>query len=132
VNARQPHDPPFSNVVRGQRALAESFFGSIKGELLDVQSWPAHAGARRAVTEYVGWYNGTRLLSSLGYLSHAISPVRQSGQPHPVRVAAAVPAPGRFYPSTAAFAGNRRTRSRHYDGKAARLCWRAASCDRTK
>ncbi len=47
-------------------ALAESFFGSIKGELLDLQPWPTHAGARRAVTEYIGWYNGTRLHSTLG------------------------------------------------------------------
>jgi len=52
-------------------ALAESFFGSIKGELLDLQPWPTHAGARRAVTDYIGWYNGTRLHSSLGYLSPA-------------------------------------------------------------
>jgi len=52
-------------------ALAESFFGSIKGEMLDLQPWPTRAGARRAVTEYIGWYNGTRLHSSLGYLSPA-------------------------------------------------------------
>jgi len=52
-------------------ALAESFFGSIKGELLDLQAWPTRAGVRRAVTEYIGWYNGTRLHSSLGYLSPA-------------------------------------------------------------
>jgi transposase InsO family protein len=52
-------------------ALAESFFGSIKGELLDLQSWPTRAGARRAVVEYVGWYNGTRLHSSLGYQTPA-------------------------------------------------------------
>jgi transposase InsO family protein len=52
-------------------ALAESFFGSIKGELIDLQPWPTRAGARRAVTEYIGWYNGTRLHSSLGYLSPA-------------------------------------------------------------
>jgi putative transposase len=52
-------------------ALAESFFGSIKGELLDLQAWPTQAGARRAVTEYIGWYNGTRLHSTLGYLSPA-------------------------------------------------------------
>jgi putative transposase len=50
-------------------ALAESFFGSIKGELLDLQAWPTRAGVRRAVTQYIGWYNGTRLHSSLGYLS---------------------------------------------------------------
>jgi transposase InsO family protein len=52
-------------------ALAESFFGSIKGELLDLQSWPTRSSARRAVTEYIGWYNGTRLHSTLGYLSPA-------------------------------------------------------------
>ena len=50
-------------------ALAESFFSSIKGELLDLQAWPTRAGARRAVVEYISWYNGTRLHSSLGYLS---------------------------------------------------------------
>jgi len=42
-------------------ALAESFFGSLKGELIDLQAWPTRASARRAVTEYIGWYNGTRL-----------------------------------------------------------------------
>ena len=52
-------------------ALAESFFGSIKGELLDLQAWPTRASARRAVVEYIAWYNGTRLHSSLGYLSPA-------------------------------------------------------------
>jgi transposase InsO family protein len=52
-------------------ALAESFFGSIKGELLDLQPWPTRASARRAVVEYIGWYNGTRLHSTLGYLSPA-------------------------------------------------------------
>jgi transposase InsO family protein len=52
-------------------ALAESFFGSLKGELIDLQVWPARTGARRAVTEYIGWYNGTRLHSTPGYLSPA-------------------------------------------------------------
>ncbi len=52
-------------------ALAESFFGSIKGELIDLQAWPTRTGARRAVTEYIGWYNGTRLHSSLGYQTPA-------------------------------------------------------------
>jgi Integrase core domain len=49
-------------------ALAESFFGSLKGELIDLQAGPTQARARRAVTEYIGWYNATRLHSSLGYL----------------------------------------------------------------
>jgi transposase InsO family protein len=52
-------------------ALAESFFGSIKGELLDLQAWPTRTSARHAVTEYIGWYNGTRLHSSLGYQTPA-------------------------------------------------------------
>jgi transposase InsO family protein len=52
-------------------ALAESFFGSIKGELLDLRPWPTRAGARRAIVEYIAWYNGTRLHSALGYRSPA-------------------------------------------------------------
>ncbi len=48
-------------------ALAESFFGAIKGELLDDRAWPARAAARRAVSEYIAWHNGTRLHSSVGY-----------------------------------------------------------------
>lgn len=42
-------------------ALAESFFSSLKGELIDTRAWPTRAGARRAVVEYIAWYNGTRL-----------------------------------------------------------------------
>ena len=52
-------------------ALAESFFASLKGELIDLQAWPTRAATRRAVVEYIGWYNGTRLHSTLGYLSPA-------------------------------------------------------------
>jgi putative transposase len=52
-------------------ALAESFFASIKGELLDLQPWPTRAMARRAIVEYTAWYNGTRLHSTLGYRSPA-------------------------------------------------------------
>ena len=48
-------------------AAAESFFGSFKGELLDDQTWPTRAAARRVITEYVAWYNGTRPHSELGY-----------------------------------------------------------------
>jgi transposase InsO family protein len=52
-------------------ALSESFFASIKGELLDHQAWPTRALARRAIVEYIAWYNGTRLHSTLGYRSPA-------------------------------------------------------------
>jgi transposase InsO family protein len=52
-------------------ALAESFFASLKGELIDIRPWPTRTAARRAVVEYIGWYNGIRLHSTLGYLSPA-------------------------------------------------------------
>jgi len=52
-------------------ALSESFFASIKGELLDLQPWPTRARARRAIVEYIAWYNGTRLHSTLGYKTPA-------------------------------------------------------------
>jgi transposase InsO family protein len=48
-------------------ALAESFFASLKGECLDARAWPTRKSARRAIVEYIGWFNGTRLHSSLGY-----------------------------------------------------------------
>lgn len=53
-------------------AVAESFFATIKRELIDMQAWPTRAGLRRAVFEYIeGWYNTRRLHSSLGYMSPA-------------------------------------------------------------
>jgi transposase InsO family protein len=52
-------------------ALAESFFASLKGECLDQQAWPTRAAARRATVEYIGWFNGTRLHSALGYMTPA-------------------------------------------------------------
>jgi putative transposase len=53
-------------------AVAESFFATIKRELIDARSWPTRAGLRRAVFEYIeGWYNTRRLHSTLGYLSPA-------------------------------------------------------------
>jgi putative transposase len=48
-------------------ALAESFFASLKGELTDTRAWPTRAAALRAIVEYIG----TRLHSTLGYLSPA-------------------------------------------------------------
>ena len=48
-------------------ALAESFFASLKGECLDQRTWPTRTAARRAIVEYIAWFNGTRLHSALGY-----------------------------------------------------------------
>jgi putative transposase len=53
-------------------AVAESFFATIKRELIDGRAWPTRAGLHRAVFDYIeGWYNTRRLHSSLGYLSPA-------------------------------------------------------------
>jgi putative transposase len=53
-------------------AVAESFFATIKRELIDRRPWPTIAGLRRAVFDWIeGWYNTRRLHSSLGYLSPA-------------------------------------------------------------
>jgi len=49
--------------------VAESFFASLKGELTVTRAWPTRAGTCRAVVEYIAWYNGTRLHSTLGYRS---------------------------------------------------------------
>jgi putative transposase len=53
-------------------AVAESFFATIKRELVDTRSWPTREGLRRAVFDYIeGWYNTKRLHSSLNYCSPA-------------------------------------------------------------
>jgi transposase InsO family protein len=53
-------------------AVAESFFATIKRELIDRRPWPTIAGLHRAVFDWIeGWYNTRRLHSSLGYLSPA-------------------------------------------------------------
>jgi putative transposase len=53
-------------------ALAESFFATIKWELLDTTAWPNRAAARTAIFDFIeGWYNLHRLHSSLGYRSPA-------------------------------------------------------------
>jgi transposase InsO family protein len=48
-------------------ALAESFFASLKGECLDQHTWPSRAAARRAIVDYIAWFNATRLHSALAY-----------------------------------------------------------------
>lgn len=49
-------------------AVAESFFATVKTELIHRQGWPTRAGAQRAVFEYIEvFYNRQRLHSALGY-----------------------------------------------------------------
>jgi putative transposase len=51
-------------------AVAESFFATLRWELLDRHEWHTRAAARSAVFEYIEiWYNRQRRHSSLGYLS---------------------------------------------------------------
>ena len=53
-------------------AVAESFFATIKRELIHRRAWRTISGLRRAVFDWIeGWYNTRRLHSSLGYLSPA-------------------------------------------------------------
>ncbi len=51
-------------------AVAESFFATLKVELLHRQPWPTRAAARLAIFEFVEvWYNRRRRHSTLGYRS---------------------------------------------------------------
>jgi putative transposase len=51
-------------------AVAESFFATIKKELVHRQSWPSRRDLSSAVFEYIeAFYNRQRRHSTLGYLS---------------------------------------------------------------
>ena len=48
-------------------AVAESVFGSLKGEWIDHEHYTGLADARLSVIRYIGFYNGQRRHQSLGY-----------------------------------------------------------------
>ncbi len=51
-------------------AVAESFFATLKTELVHLHAWPTRAGARNAIFEFIEvFYNRQRLHSALGYQS---------------------------------------------------------------
>ena len=51
-------------------AVTESFFATLKTELIHRQPWPTRRETKHAVAEYIeGFYNPYRLHSSLGYVS---------------------------------------------------------------
>jgi Integrase core domain len=53
-------------------AVAETFFATLKKELVNRRSWPAKQKPRTATFDYIEyWYNRERLHSTLGYLPPA-------------------------------------------------------------
>ncbi|MBA2518833.1 MAG: transposase, partial [Chloroflexia bacterium] len=49
-------------------ALAESYFATLKAELVNRQVWPTRQAARQAIFEWIEvFYNRQRLHSALGY-----------------------------------------------------------------
>jgi len=51
-------------------AVAESFFATLKTELLYRHAWPTRQAAKTAIFSFIeGWYNRVRLHSTLGYCS---------------------------------------------------------------
>ena len=53
-------------------AVCESFFASLKKELIRRRAWPTRRDAQTAIFRWIeGWYNRRRLHSTLGYLSPA-------------------------------------------------------------
>jgi len=50
-------------------AVAESFFATLKTELMEAQDWESRTEGTQALRSYIDWYNRQRLHSTLGYLS---------------------------------------------------------------
>ncbi|MDX3002397.1 IS3 family transposase [Kribbella solani] len=66
---------PLSVGRKGQcwdNAVAESFFATLKTELIHRHTWPTRKAATSAIFDYIeGWYNTRRRHSTLGYRSPA-------------------------------------------------------------
>ena len=55
-------------------AVAESFFATLKSDLIYRQTWPTRASARSAIFEYIeAFYNPRRIHSTLGNLSPTLT-----------------------------------------------------------
>ncbi|MFF0145169.1 IS3 family transposase [Amycolatopsis sulphurea] len=54
----------------GDNTVTESFFATIKAELINRRAWPTRTAAHKAIFDYIeGRHNTRRLHSSLSYLS---------------------------------------------------------------
>jgi putative transposase len=62
-------------------AMAESFWASLKRELVDWSHFTTHAEARAAVFEWINWYNQERLHTSLQMQSPHDFEQTLTGQP---------------------------------------------------
>ncbi len=63
-------------------AVAESFFGTLKTELIHRHPWPTRVSAKRAIAEYIeAYYNPHRRHSALGYVSPAEYERRRRQEP---------------------------------------------------
>ncbi|MEF9907231.1 integrase core domain-containing protein [Streptomyces sp. P9-A2] len=79
LGARFPASEYSTGPVHGRRtgqcwdnALGESFFATLKRELIGERSWPNRSAVRTAIFEWLeSWYSIRRLHSSLGYRSPA-------------------------------------------------------------
>jgi len=50
-------------------AVVESFFATLKTELVNDVRWRSRSDVISAIRQYIDWYNGRRLHSSLDYIS---------------------------------------------------------------
>lgn len=57
-------------------AVVESFFATLKTELVAETTWRSHPEAIAALRQYLAWYNGQRLHSTLQYVSPAVYEAR--------------------------------------------------------
>ena len=60
--------------------MCESFFSTLEHEAAGGATFATRAEAHRAVADFIGWYNGERRHSTLGYVSPAHYE-RQLGRP---------------------------------------------------
>jgi putative transposase len=55
---------------RSINAVAESFFATIKGEMIDHEDYPTRGAAIAAIADYIdAFYNPSRRHSAIGYVS---------------------------------------------------------------
>lgn len=61
-------------------AVVESFFATLKRELVSQEHWSTREQAHHAVRDYLAWYNQQRRHSALGYLSPVAFEARLAGR----------------------------------------------------